>query len=961
MSKQKNIKENKAETTASTATTAIAPPKTKIGIIPVIILAVVSIALYINTLWNDYALDDSMVLIRNSFTQRGVSGIGDIFKYDTFTGFWVFTDNKAKARTERNQKIDDIVKKDINYEYDKQLIEVKPIIDAGTSKKVEAIINEYDDAISKEESNSVDRIVKEKRLLPGGRYRPMSLLTFAIEIELFGKDFYDENGRYVGKGCPAVNHAMNAIYYALTVVLLYLILVRLFPRKDGSWWFSIPFIATLIFAFHPIHTEVVANVKGRDEILTLLGSLAALWWSIKYIDSKKLYYLVLSGFALLCGLFSKENAIVFLAIVPITLYYFTNAKWKEIGKVMIPLAIASVAFLVVRGMVLGWEHTEQTQELMNDPFVNMNFSERNGTIFVTLLMYIKLLFCPHPLTFDYYPWQIPKTELTDGLALLSLAIYLALGIYAVYGMIKKKDIASYSILFFLIPLAPVCNIFFCVGTLMNERFAFISSIGFCLIVAWFFVEVLPRFLKNITMSKTITAIAGVVILCLFSLKTVSRNFVWENDTTLSIADVETSSESAKSNCMAGGRKLEYAQSIKNKAKGNVNDKGKKEINRALDESIAHLKKSNEIYGRYENKGVYSDAMNLLGNAYFERCDIENGDISNALISYMNIINVSPQHGIVNDNMKVVLSAIPRILNENKNHVKNDKDYNNAINSIVNTIEKLIIADDSVKNIMTQEMDSLLALNSQDKNNTERIKSIVYHIKLILEPRKLEAYQVLGILNGRNLGNTELAIQNFKKVFNSYKEAISNYGQEGDYGFFRNYNQENRDWETKLMYKYINTMLMDVPGRIKNITDLIKDIDNNHLESINNETRSLIKSLEDLLRVKPQCGEAYYVLGVLYGRELGDMEASIQCFEKAETCQFERNASYYKDLGVAYGISRNYEKSVIALEKAIKMDPEDDLMYTNLGYTYMNLGETAKGQGYINKGAELKQKKAEKGK
>ena len=377
--------------------------------------------MYINTLRNDYALDDSMVLIRNSFTQQGVSGIGDIFKYDTFTGFWVFNDS----------------------------------------------------------TRTVEQIVKEKKLLAGGRYRPLSLATFAIEIELFGSDFYDENGVYVGQGCPAINHAMNAIYYALTVVLLYLILVRLFPRKDDSWWFSIPFIATMLFAFHPIHTEVVANVKGRDEILTLLGSLAALWWSIKYIDSKKLYYLVLSGLALLCGLFSKENAIVFLAIVPLTLYYFTNAKWKEIGKVMIPLAVASVAFLAVRGMVLGWEHSEQTKELMNDPFINMTVSERYGTIFVTLLMYIKLLFIPHPLTYDYYPWQIPKTELTDGVALLSLLIYLALGIYAVYGMIRKKDIASYSILFFLIPLAPVCNIFFAVGTLMNERFIFISSIGFC--------------------------------------------------------------------------------------------------------------------------------------------------------------------------------------------------------------------------------------------------------------------------------------------------------------------------------------------------------------------------------------------------------------------------------------------------------------------------------------------------
>ena len=93
MSKHKYIKENKSKQTALATPTGVSTPKTKTGIIPIIILAAVSIGLYINTLRNDYALDDSMVLIRNSFTQQGISGIGDIFKYDTFTGFWVFNDS----------------------------------------------------------------------------------------------------------------------------------------------------------------------------------------------------------------------------------------------------------------------------------------------------------------------------------------------------------------------------------------------------------------------------------------------------------------------------------------------------------------------------------------------------------------------------------------------------------------------------------------------------------------------------------------------------------------------------------------------------------------------------------------------------------------------------------------------------------------------------------------------------
>lgn len=702
----------------------------KPSIVAIIVLAVVSIALYINTLRNDYALDDSMVLIRNEFTQNGVSGIADIFKYDTFTGFWAFNDS----------------------------------------------------------TKTIEEIVAEKKLLPGGRYRPFSLMTFALEIELFGKDFYDENMVLVGKGCPVVNHAVNVIYYVLTVILLFIILCRLFPLKDKNWWFSLPFIATLLFAIHPIHTEVVANVKGRDEILTLLGSLIALWASVKFIDKQKFYFLVISFIGLLVGLFSKENAITFLAIIPITLYFFTNAKWKQIGLTMLPLVLSSAIFLFVRGQVLGWEHNADTsQEIMNNPFLNMDFAEKYGTIFVTLLMYIKLLFMPHPLTFDYYPWQIAKTDLFSPTAFISVVIYLLLGIYAIYGMVKKKNVLSFAVLIFLIALSPVCNIFFSVGTLMNERFIYISSIGFCIIIAWLLAEKFPKWFKSKMLSNYVVSILGIIILCLCSLKVVSRNADWENDTVLFCHDVEISSNSAKSNCAAGGRTLEKAQS--------ETVKDDKELHDALcQKAIKYLKKSNEIYtsdgtnkgNKHIKNAVYTDAVNLLGNAYFEL-----GDLANALTAYHSIQQVYPGHIISSRNMRIVLTQTPTLLFNKK---------------VISTIPELLTA------------------------------------------------------------------------------------------------------------------------------------------------------IGEIVKTQPNCGEAYHALGVIYGRELNNIEASLQCFEKAEQISFDKTAAYYKDLGVVYGISGNYTKAVTALEKAIELDPEDGTTLINLGYTYMNLGMKEQGQAYIDRGNLLKQEK-----
>ena len=44
--------------------------------------------LYSNTLWNKYAIDDTIVLTDNRFTKKGLAGIKDHFTHDMFEGFF---------------------------------------------------------------------------------------------------------------------------------------------------------------------------------------------------------------------------------------------------------------------------------------------------------------------------------------------------------------------------------------------------------------------------------------------------------------------------------------------------------------------------------------------------------------------------------------------------------------------------------------------------------------------------------------------------------------------------------------------------------------------------------------------------------------------------------------------------------------------------------------------------------
>ncbi|MDR2009823.1 MAG: tetratricopeptide repeat protein [Bacteroidales bacterium] len=682
---------------------------------PYLILTFFVFILYSNTLKNDYALDDAIVITSNSFTQKGIKGIPDIFKYDTFVGFW----------------------------------------------------------LTNSEGKTADQIQEEKKLVAGGRYRPLSLATFAIEIELFGKNIKENNNTF--KGCPTISHFVNIILYLLTTLLLLKILYRLFPPDtEKKWYLTFPFIVSLLFIAHPIHTEAVANIKGRDEIMTLLGSLGALWFTLKYFDTDKKYNLLLSGLCMFLGLLSKENTITFLAIIPITIYYFVHKKLKKNLISMIPLIAASFIFLIIRAKILGIGAYDQqiTPEIMNNPFLDATTGEKYATIFYTLWFYIRLLFFPHPLTYDYYPKQIEIINWTSPAAFIPLIIYLIMGIYAIYGLVKKRDVISYSIWFYLLPLSIVSNIFFPVGTFMNERFVFISSIGFCIFIGWLIYKYIPKIIKNPKTSNYFISFITILILCLYSVKTISRNKAWKNDLILFTTDVKVSSNSAKSNCSAGGKLLEKAMTPEVKENKELHDE-------LCKQAIQYLLRSIEIYPEY------TDALNLLGNAYFEY----NYDICRSLQYYTKIFKLRPYHDISYNNSKIVIS--------------------NSIN----------------------------------------------------------------LLN------------------NNYAQCTP---------------------------------------------------------------QELLEICNQLLEVQPQFGEVYYLKGVLYGRFLENINASIENLEIANSMNFEKNSEFYKDIGVAYGLSGNYNQALKYLLEAIKLDPEDYKTYINIGITYQQLGDMQNAGIYINKGNTLRQ-------
>jgi tetratricopeptide (TPR) repeat protein len=397
-----------------------------------------------------------------------------------------------------------------------------------------------------------------------------------------------------------VSHLINVLLFALTILILLILLERLFQNyKPTKWYLSIAFVASLLFLAHPIHTEVIANIKGRDEILSLLGALLTTFFAIKYIDKQKPFYILVVFVSFLFALFSKEVAITFLAIIPLSIYFFIDRenKFKQVIITLIPLVIASAIYFYVRGKVVGGMSFAPSPELMNNSFLGMTFSEKYATIFYTLLVYIKLLIFPHPLTYDYYPYHIPIMNWSDIRVVIALIVHFGMGIYALIGL-KKRTIVSFGIFFYLIALSPMSNILFPIGVFMNERFIYAASLGFIIILAYLISNNLPLWVKN---TSYVTGIL-VAILVFYSVKTISRNHVWENDFTLFTSDVKTSVNSAKSNTSAGGKLIEEA--IKPE-----NNELKIEY---LDQAIFYLRRAIKIHPEY------NEALLLMGNAQWER-------------------------------------------------------------------------------------------------------------------------------------------------------------------------------------------------------------------------------------------------------------------------------------------------------------------------------------------------------
>ena len=452
---------------------------------------------------------------------------------------------------------------------------------------------------------------KSTNYVAGGRYRPLSQVVFALTWQLFGQS-------------PAAGHLLNALFYACAGTLLFFVLRSLLGARAGSGWLrSVPFVATALFVAHPLHTEAVANIKGLDEILSLLWSLAALHLALRYAESRRARHFAAAAGAFLLALLSKEGSIAFLAVVPLARYVFAGATAAGSLPAALPLLPAVGAYAVLRINAVGLPQQVATTELLNNPFLHADLAQRYATVLATWGRYLKLLLVPHPLTHDYYPHHLRLVGWGDPWAWGSLLVCLGLLGWAL-AKIRDRSIAAFGVLFFAATFLLQSNLFFTIGTFMNERFLFVPVLGFALAAAWPACRASGRW-RALAPALILALLAG------YALKTVTRNEAWQNRLTLFSTDVRTSANSAKCNAALGEELAVLA--------GKEADAARKR--QLYDRALAQLARAVELYPGYTIAWV------LRGNAF-----LTSGDIGAAVDCYESALRIEPGHAHATNNLRV---------------------------------------------------------------------------------------------------------------------------------------------------------------------------------------------------------------------------------------------------------------------------------------------------------------------
>lgn len=364
---------------------------------------------------------------------------------------------------------------------------------------------------------------------------------------------------------PFGYHLFNVLLHLINTALIYRVVLNLTP----SGW--IAFFTALLFGIHPIHTEAVANITGGAELLSFF--LVFMLFAFQARAHTRLVFTAFATMSLFAlALLSKENAITYVGVFLVFWILFRknpeDNPHRDSVPLLLPAAILIItagAYLLIRKIVFGSLQGIGIPAYYDNLIPHLAPILSSLTALKVLGMYIAKFIFPATLSCDYsYPIITPF-----AMDLKSLAHLLIFIVFALSPFIFRDKLYRFGVIFFLLTISIVSNLFFPIGTIMGERLLYLPSFGLTLSVVALAAAIERRFTSRPGAKKAAAIIIGCILLALAA-RTVVRNQDWRNPRALYDNTINNSVPSFRAyvnraNIFIAGKEYERAKNDLDKA------------------------------------------------------------------------------------------------------------------------------------------------------------------------------------------------------------------------------------------------------------------------------------------------------------------------------------------------------------------------------------------------------------
>lgn len=350
--------------------------------------------------------------------------------------------------------------------------------------------------------------------------RPLSTFSFSLNYNLFGTS-------------PISFHIVNIILHALASFFVFVLVRHLFKSS------VLAFFTATLFLVLPIHTEAVASIKARDEILG--GIFVLLSWIVfvkgGYSSKFSWRLMCLSAVLFILGLLSKELVVGLPFLYFFVLYVQKKPLLPKVIKMFLPFTLLySIYFFVFHDILLKAAAGEGNLFIIN-PLQGSPYVVRFWTAFKISFIYFYKSILPVNLSasYDYNELTAVHNPFVSIEAVCGIVVMTTLVFFMLYKKTRATPVGVGSAIF-LVSTIVFSKFIFAGGQILAERWMYFASLGVCLWLGYVLSKVFSykKYLAYFFFGGLLTA---------YSFITIQRNPVWANEFALFQSMVKTAPNS----------------------------------------------------------------------------------------------------------------------------------------------------------------------------------------------------------------------------------------------------------------------------------------------------------------------------------------------------------------------------------------------------------------------------------